>query len=296
MGSLAWSYSYEREQERLPPVDLEHTRLLSERRTEAYGEMDRHTEKKLEDSTVHASRDALRLRARERAYAKMEMAMEGQVSRARQIHLHTSSSPHSRSAPELRPPTRSSGGRGAGGGHHGVPDKQIVHEAVRETARDCVRREELHRRRALAERAEADAKRRVDALDFKRREEAAKLAIKEEEERQLVRKLAAREESRLTQTFSTASLREDERKTMMEIRATHENHLKAERDRRAQQREQALAEKKVAEEIAEVEKEMALAARKRDKERLRQRQAANKAEENHHKAEQVRERGKVACC
>ena len=155
----------------------------------------------------------------------------------------------------------------------------------------------LHRVEAQALVAhEGDAKRRVDALDFKRREEAAKLAIKEEEERQLVRKLAAREESRLTQTFSTASLREDERRTMMEIRATHENHLKAERDRRAQQREQALAEKKVAEEIAEVEKEMALAARKRDKERLRQRQAANKAEENHHKAEQVRERGKPAEC
>jgi hypothetical protein len=232
MGSLACSKRYEREALRLPPLDEEHQRLLSSKRIESFAlradgqqAVDLH-----QTSTSLASARAMRQRTLSESYRRSLRNYEDTTVREARSLLT------SFSAPSL--------GRPISRARTAATDQQLQ-SAVRETARDCFRREQQNLWKRDADRAAADAAQRFEALEAKRVEEKRKMAYKVMQEEELLARKKEVEQTLLARATKTGELRETERQVLTQIRGEHAAFLRDERERRAKAREGRLADKKV---------------------------------------------------
>ena len=150
-GSLAGSMTYERREERLPPVDPDHLQDLSERKLNANARVLHNVvrlQEKGREMAVHEA-DRLRAEARARKYelrdhqAGLLIARKTLQGVDRTIH-------EDRFRPTTSEPSLS---------------RVVRQEALRETARDCVRREALEKQRRAAAHAKLLAERQAEAVE-----------------------------------------------------------------------------------------------------------------------------------
>jgi hypothetical protein len=286
MTSLTASFAYERQQARLPPLDASHIAYMSKRRVEAEKAVYMATTERQRVAQSVAQRAARRQETELEAFNKIIHAREDGVRAARAKLLR-----YSMSEPALHDgPSSSSAGRG-GRRPRTSPDApvgpKLTTEAVREVTRDCVRRDELERRRAAAIKAQELAKAREEALNEKLEQERQRIAFKQEEEAKWLESKLRFEENRLHRATSSAQLKAQERGVMAALKETHEKKLAAERARHAKAKEDLLANKKAKAEQEEVLREQQLQKRRREKERIAQSIRENRAVELARKAEGV---------
>lgn len=164
---------------------------------------------------------------------------------------------------------------------------RVTTEAIREVTRDCVRRDDLERRKASAIRDFELASARAEALRLKRKEQVARLeAKKQEEEAWLARKLQF-EHSRLAHSASVDSARLEGRHELSTFREKQKKKLQEEHDAHVKAKEEAKEEKKAKAERKEMEREAAIEERRKEKREIAKRVSANKAAEQARKAEGV---------
>ena len=195
-----------------------------------------------------AQSQADKLRAEEGSLRALERQKGPTVRAARKVFIHQSHSPP--------PPITSTKSRPATVGLFDVGGSpQRVQEAVREAARDCIRREEIMRRHRVAVRAETEARRVSEMLENKKREERLKLAYKTKQEGEWLALQMEREATRRLNASSSMAVREEEKKQIAEIRAKHDDRLRNEKERRAKLREVEDQERVEAESAMEEEEE-----------------------------------------
>ena len=139
----------------------------------------------------------------------------------------------------------------------------------------------------VAVRAETEARRVSEMLENKKREERLKLAYKTKQEGEWLALQMEREATRRLNASSSMAVREEEKKQIAEIRAKHDDRLRNEKERRAKLREVEDQERRERARRMAEEKEEAIEKRRVEKEELKLRQNANRAEELVRKAETV---------
>jgi len=166
-------------------------------------------------------------------------------------------------------------------------EERVRHEAVREMARDCVRREQLAKLTDSYRSQQQYAERRAQQLEMKKLEERRKVQMKEQQEDEWLAHRLAAEEQRMARSFSSSAMREEERQKLAAVRDEHDRRMREERDRRTQVREARLKEKKERAEIAEDQRIQGQEQRRREREALRLRMQGTQAEEDSRRLYQV---------
>ena len=158
-------------------------------------------------------------------------------------------------------------------------------ETMRETARDCVRREELARRMQRAKSASDLAHGRAAALEMQRVEEQRQLRIKQQEEADRLERRLGVEQERLNRSVSFGHLREEERQAHQKQQSLEEAKIRDERAAHAKAREERQLERKMKQEREETERELANERRRKEKTELQLQLVAAKARDLAAKAE-----------
>ena len=179
---------------------------------------------------------------------------------------------NSRSVASLAPHTRSA---------------QAFAEAIRETARDCIRKEELSKLRKQTQEAAELARRRAHSLETHREEEEEKVEARARHEAAWLQRKLDFEEARLRGQLSSATEREAQKADVERQRKAHETLLRETLDARAKEREVRAQQKKAKAEAAELAREAADEMRRKEKVSLRLIREAN------HTAELARAMEKV---
>ena len=164
-------------------------------------------------------------------------------------------------------------------GSMGDDHELAVHRAVRETARDCMRREELARRHEATRQASQLAEMRAAALEARRRDEQQRLRAREKLEDEFAARKLELTRARRNNTSSGREVRESEKQDVLRVRQADASRLSEERARRAQAREEARGAQKQKAERAEAEREASFEAQRKARKELRSRVLANRADE-----------------
>lgn len=225
MGSLSASIKYERESHRLPPLDQDHLSLMERRRVAASAAMLHSSTTRLMSAGAVAQRQADRRAAELNAWKMMEEQCGERLREARLAFARTPTkgSLRARSAKSISPLEA---------------NEQKLKEAMRETARDCVRRDELQRRLERAKSASDLAHFRRAALEMEKEEEKRQLELKQKKEAERVEAKLAVEAGRLSRSVSFGHLREEERQRLQEQEEAKNAKLREERANRANAREE----------------------------------------------------------
>jgi len=170
---------------------------------------------------------------------------------------------------------------------HQSKSEQSLREAVRETARECVRKEELKKRKAAARQATELANKRAEEFVFQAKEARKFQDMKTRQEQEWLQRKIDFEDLRLKRQLSNDFERVAEREQGEARRRAEHERLQEERAARAKQKEDIKLAEKLKAEVAEEEKLKADAKRRKEKEELRANVAANKAEELCRHSEQV---------
>jgi len=277
-GTLMGSVQYERKSQRLPPVDPDHLTYMSQRRLQANAAMLHR-----DVSTAETGEGLARKRAEKRmadleALRMVDLKRESGLRSARRTLMHSR---------DGRLPNRSSPNLRDGGGHikHLTPQQHA--EAIRETARDCMRKEQLNQLRAQAAQAENLANQRADELEHQRQSEEERVQRRAHHEEAWLQRKVDFEEARLRGMLSSATEREDAKAEVTKRRNEHEAALREVANQRAADREARAQEKRLKAEAAEVAKEVADEKRRKEKLSLHLIKVANRAAELNRAAEQV---------
>lgn len=158
-------------------------------------------------------------------------------------------------------------------------------EAMRETARDCVRREELARRMQRAKSASDLAHKRAEALEMQRVEEQRQLYLKKQEEADRLERRLNVEQERLNRSVSFGHLREEERQAIQKQHSLEQAKIQEERAAHAKAREERQNERKMKLEREEMERELANERRRKEKADMQVQLVAAKAKDLAVKAE-----------
>lgn len=253
MGSLSASVKYERESNRLPPLDHERLTMMERRRVAANAAKLRRSTTRLMSAGQHAAHQAERRAAEVKSWAMMEENCAMSLRETRQTLSHSSSTStlsRTRSAKARLTPEA---------------NEKRIKEALRETARDCVRRDELARRMERARTASELAFFRAEALEMERVEEKRQLELKQQEEANRVERKLAVEAGRLSRSVSFGHLREEERERIQQQENIKQAKIREEKDARAKAKEEQQRAKQIKKEQEEVARELANERRRKER-------------------------------
>ena len=151
-GTLSGSFNYERKTGRLPPVDPDHLAGQSRRRLAANVAVRDSQVVNIDEARQHSHKMAQRRSAEMESFRLIDSIRESEARTARRSLLSARSSWL----------TTMEG--------HQSKSEQSLREAVRETARECVRKEELKKRKAAARQATELANKRAEEFVFQAKE------------------------------------------------------------------------------------------------------------------------------
>ena len=256
MGSLSASVKYERESHRLPPLDTERMTYMNRRRVEANAAVLRTSTSKLQLAGSVAKHQAERREAEMKAWAMMESEREMSLKHSKSLLTHSATTGSlSRTRSRMI-------------NHKNMaipPFEKLRREAMRETALDCVRKEELARRTARAKSASDLAAMRSSALEMQREDERRQLQLRREQEAARLEAKMQVEQARLNRAVSFGSLREEEKQAFLKQKSIEDAKIVEERNARAQAREDRQKEKKQKEQLEEEARELSTALRRKEK-------------------------------
>jgi hypothetical protein len=273
MGSLSFSIKFERESQRLPPLDADRLAYLNQRRVAANAAVLRMSTTKLASAGTLAKHQAERRAAELKSWAMMESSCDEKLRRSRQQLSRSSTTGSLSRARSAKAGTMLEGG------------EQRMKEAMRETARDCVRREELARRMQRAKSASDLARGRAEALEMQREEEQSELLIKQQKEADRLERKLEVEQERLNRSVSFGNLREEERQAHLKQLSLEQAKVLEERAALAKAREERQNERKQKAEREELQRELVNERRRKEKADMQVQLIAAKARDLAAKAE-----------
>jgi len=258
-GSLAGSLMYERQNHRLAPVDGEHLAFMTSRKLKANAAALHTVVERQELGEQTARQEADRLGVEASALQNEVAKSQSSVLAARSTLLSTQ---------HYRPST--------------VTDTMLTRqqrqEAMRETARDCVRREAAQRRAEAAHSASKLAERQAQQVAQTEVWERHEVALRERlHEAALARKMGY-EDLRKSRALSHGDEREAEKRATEARKRAEEERQKESSAVRAKEREARKVAKKEKAESMEVAREHADAKRRTFRAELQANLAANRAE------------------
>ena len=257
-GSLAGSVSYERRANRLPTLDPEHLHRMSKRKLRANAEV-LHADVVKQHVGKHlAYHEADRLQAEAAARQSEVRKLQPSVLSARKTLTSTG---------HLRPNTSDA-----------MLARQVRQEAIRETARDCVRREEMQRLAQMAKSATKLAERQAEAVERVEAWEREELSTRQRIHESWVARKLEYEDLRLSRALSNVEERSGEKKAIEAKKAAEEEAQKASSEARAKEREARRQAKKDKAEKAEIQREEREERNRKGRVDLQATLAANRAE------------------
>jgi len=277
-GTLAGSVEFERKQNRLPPVE------------EVKERMSYIVQRRIQSNADALHRDVDRMEHGEKFARKMAERRAADLTSWELVdHKRTSTARNAR-----RTLLNSRDGRVAGNSRshshtalQSSKSEQQFAEAIRETARESARKEELRKRQETAKRAAELATRRAAELESQRQlEEQRREAAAQREQDWLARKMEL-EDARARGQLDNSSEREAEKQMVEQRRQAHSQMLKGMVEARAKERESREEARKVRIEALELAREQADEARRRERESMRLVTLSNRAAELARSSEQV---------
>ena len=279
-GTLHASFAYERQAQRLPPLNTERLAFMSRRRVDAAEGKSADKIERSRIATKEAERALRRYDTELDAFKNIVTARKDGLRLARERLLHASMSEpmlveKDRSSSRRRPHT-SSGVEPIG--------PRVAQEAVREVTRDCVRRDELAKRKTAAMKAAELAQYREEELEMQRQEQQARRVVKIREEEAWLKRKMELEGSRLNHIGNERSIKAELQKALQQAKEKHEKRIAEERASHLAAKDTIRELRRKRAEKLEEEREALLEMRRKEKAQLESARLAQKAEERARKA------------